>query len=212
MGYPAAGMRNYLTRLGWAHGDAEIFTSDEAMRMFDLSGIGRAPARLDFKKLENTCGHHMAMADDAALLHELTAFLAAAGLPALTAVQATRMKDALPFLKKSAKTFPELLEKASFLMISRPVVPDAKAAEALDSVSRGILKSLTPRLQSASWTKEALEPILTETASEHGLGFGKLAAPLRAAIAGKSVTPSVYDMMLVIGRDETIARLADVAM
>jgi glutamyl-tRNA synthetase len=211
MGYPAAGMRNYLTRLGWAHGDAEIFTSEEAMQMFDLKGIGRAPARLDFKKLENTCGHHMAMADDAALLHELQAFLTAAGLPALTEVQEDRMREALPFLKKSAKTFPELLEKASFLMISRPVVPDAKAAEALDTVSRGILKSLTPRLQSASWTKEALEPILTEAAAEHGLGFGKLAAPLRAAIAGKSVTPSVYDMMLVIGRDETVARLVDAA-
>ena len=209
MGYPAAGMRNYLTRLGWAHGDAEIFTSEEAMQMFDLSGIGRAPARLDFKKLENTCGHHMAIADDAALLHELKAFLVAAGLPALTDDQEARMKLALPFLKKSAKTFPELLEKAHFLMISRPVVPDAKAAEALDTVSRGILKKLTPRLQSASWTKEALEPILTEAAAEHGLGFGKLAAPLRAAIAGKSVTPSVYDMMLVIGRDETVARLSD---
>jgi glutamyl-tRNA synthetase len=209
MGYPAAGMRNYLTRLGWAHGDAEIFTSAEAMQMFDLSGIGRAPARLDFKKLENTCGHHMAMAEDAALLHELTAFLAAAGLPALTEDQEARMKLALPFLKKSAKTFPELIEKAHFLMISRPVVPDPKAAEALDTVSRGILKKLTPRLQSASWTKEALEPILTEAAAAHGLGFGKLAAPLRAAIAGKSVTPSVYDMMLVIGRDETVARLTD---
>jgi glutamyl-tRNA synthetase len=211
MGYPAAGMRNYLTRLGWAHGDAEIFTSEEAMQMFDLTGIGRAPARLDFKKLENTCGHHMAMADDAALLHELAAFLTAAHLPALTPDQAAQMKDALSFLKKSAKTFPELLDKASFLMISRPVMPDARAAEALDTVSRGILKSLTPRLQSASWTKEALEPILTEAAAEHGLGFGKLAAPIRAAIAGKSVTPSVYDMMLVIGRDETVARLTDAA-
>jgi glutamyl-tRNA synthetase len=211
MGYPAAGMRNYLTRLGWAHGDAEIFTSAEAMKMFDLSGIGRAPARLDFKKLENTCGHHMAMAEDAALLHELKAFLVAAGLPALTGEQEARMKLALPFLKKSAKTFPELLEKASFLIVSRPVAPDPKAAEALDTVSRGILKSLTPRLQSASWTKEALEPILTEAAADHGLGFGKLAAPLRAAIAGKSVTPSVYDMMLVIGRDETVARLSDAA-
>jgi glutamyl-tRNA synthetase len=153
----------------------------------------------------------MAMADDAALLHELEAFLVAAGLPALTNDREARMKLALPFLKKSAKTFPELLEKAAFLMVSRPVVPDAKAAEALDTVSRGILKSLTPRLQSASWTKEALEPILTEAATEHGLGFGKLAAPLRAAIAGKSVTPSVYDMMLVIGRDETVARLTDAA-
>ena len=209
MGYPAAGMRNYLTRLGWAQGDAEIFTSAEAMVMFDLSGIGRAPARLDFKKLENTCGHHMAMADDAALLHELEAFLTAANRPALTPVQKDRMELALPFLKKSAKTFPELIDKAEFLMVSRPISPDAKASEALDTVSRGILKSLTPQLQNASWTKEALEPILTQAAAENGLGFGKLAAPLRAAIAGKSVTPSVYDMMLVIGRDETVERLKD---
>ncbi|MES2916889.1 MAG: glutamate--tRNA ligase [Pseudomonadota bacterium] len=209
IGYPAAGMRNYLTRLGWAHGDAEIFTSDEAMKMFDLSGIGRAPARLDFKKLENTCGHHMAIADDAALLHELEAFLAAAGRPALTQAQVERMRLALSFLKKSAKTFPELMEKAAFLLIDRPVVIEEKAAEALDTVSRGILKILTPRLQSASWTKEALEPILTKIAAENGIGFGKLAAPLRAAIAGRTVTPSVYDMMLVIGREETVARLSD---
>ena len=211
MGYPAAGMRNYLTRLGWAHGDAEIFTSEDAMQMFDLSGIGRAPARLDFKKLENTCGHHMAMADDAALLHELQAFLVAAGRDALTEAQVERMKTALPFLKKSAKTFPELMEKATFLLIERPISPDAKASEALDTVSRGILKSLTPRLQNASWTKDALEPILNQIAEENGIGFGKLAAPLRAALAGRTVTPSVYDMMLTIGREETVARLSDAA-
>lgn len=211
MGYPAAGMRNYLTRLGWAQGDAEIFTSAEAMKMFDLSGIGRAPARLDFKKLEHTCGQHMAMADDAALLHELQAYLEAAGRPALTGPQAGRMELALPFLKKSAKTFPELIEKAAFLLVERPVAPEARAAEALDTVSRGILKTLTPRLQNASWTKEALEPILTAVAAENGIGFGALAAPLRAAIAGRTVTPSVYDMMLVIGREETVARLTDAA-
>lgn len=211
MGYPAAGMRNYLTRLGWAQGDAEIFTSAEAMKMFDLSGIGRAPARLDFKKLEHTCGQHMAMADDAALLHELQAYLEAAGRPALTGPQAGRMELALPFLKKSAKTFPELMEKAAFLLVERPVAPEARAAEALDTVSRGILKTLTPRLQNASWTKEALEPILTAVAAENGIGFGALAAPLRAAIAGRTVTPSVYDMMLVIGREETVARLTDAA-
>ncbi|MBL9074788.1 glutamate--tRNA ligase [Tabrizicola sp.] len=209
MGYPAAGMRNYLTRLGWAHGDAEIFTSEEAMKMFDLSGIGRAPARLDFKKLENTCGHHMAMAEDAALLHELRAYLAAAGREPLSEAQNVLMQRALPFLKSSVRTFPELLDKASFLMASRPIMQDSKAAEALDTVSRGILKSLTPRLQTASWTKEALEPILTEIAAENGIGFGKLAAPLRAALAGRTVTPSVYDMMLTIGREETVARLMD---
>lgn len=211
MGYPAAGMRNYLTRLGWAHGDMEIFTSAEAMKVFSLEGIGRAPARLDFRKLESTCGHHIAMGDDAALLHELEGYLAAAARPALTALQRERLLKAMPVLKERAKTFPELLEKGEFALASRPILPEAKAAEALDTVSRGILKSLTPRLQNASWTKETLEPILTRIAAENGIGFGKLAAPLRAALAGRSVTPSVFDMMLVIGREETIARLTDAA-
>jgi glutamyl-tRNA synthetase len=211
MGYPAAGMRNYLTRLGWAHGDAEIFTTAEAMQMFDLKGIGRAPARLDFKKLENTCGHHMAMTRDAALLHELDGFLQAAGRPALTDAQRDRLSRGLYCIKDRAKTFPELLEKAQFAMASRPVVADEAAAKALDTVSRGILKSLTPRLQNASWTKEGLESILNDAAAENGIGFGKLAAPLRATLAGRTATPSVFDMMLVIGRDETIARLTDAA-
>lgn len=211
MGYPAAGMRNYLTRLGWSHGDEEFFTSEQAMAWFDLSGIGRSPARLDFKKLENICGQHMAVAEDAALLHELQAYLASAGQPALTSGQADLLKQSLYCLKDRAKTFPELIEKAQFALAFRPIVPDEAAAKALDTVSRGILKSLTPQLQSASWTKEALEVILSDAAAAHGLGFGKIAAPLRAALAGRTVTPSVYDMMLVIGRDETVARLQDAA-
>ena len=211
MGYPAAGMRNYLTRLGWAHGDAEFFTSDQAKEWFDLGGIGRAPARLDFKKLENLCGQHIAAAEDTALLAELQAYLAAAGRPALTEAQAALMVRGMYCLKERAKTFPELIEKAAFILSARPIVPDDAAAKALDAVSRGILKSLTPRLQNASWQKHDLEAILTETAAEHGMGFGKLAAPLRAALAGRTVTPSVYDMMLVIGQDETIARLTEAA-
>jgi len=211
MGYPAAGMRNYLTRLGWSHGDEEFFTSEQAMAWFDLSGIGRSPARLDFKKLENICGQHMAVAEDAALLHELQAYLASAGQPALTSGQADLLNQSLYCLKDRAKTFPELIEKAQFALAFRPIVPDEAAAKALDTVSRGILKSLTPQLQSASWTKEALEVILSDAAAAHGLGFGKIAAPLRAALAGRTVTPSVYDMMLVIGRDETVARLQDAA-
>ena len=211
MGYPAAGMRNYLTRLGWGHGDAEFFTSEQAMEWFDLKGIGRAPARLDFKKLENLCGQHIAASDDAALLHELEAFLTAADLPALSEAQRALMLKGMPSLKERAKTFPELLEKARYITTARPVPRDEAAEKALDAVSRGILKTLTPRLQTASWTKEDLEAILTGAAAEHGMGFGKLAAPLRAAIAGRTVSPSVYDMMLVIGRDETIARLEDAA-
>jgi glutamyl-tRNA synthetase len=210
-GYPAAGMRNYLARLGWSHGDDEFFTSAQAMEWFDLPGIGRSPARLDFKKLENICGLHIAAGEDAALLHEIEGYLAAAARPALTAAQRDLLSRALYCVKERAKTFPELLEKAHFALTSRPILADEAAAKALDPVSRGILKTLTPRLQNASWTKEGLEPILNEIAAAHGIGFGKLAAPLRAALAGRSATPSVFDMMLVIGRDETIARLEDAA-
>jgi glutamyl-tRNA synthetase len=210
-GYPAAGMRNYLARLGWAHGDDEFFTSDQAKAWFDLSGIGRAPARLDFKKLENISGQHIAAAENAALLHELEGFLAANGQPALTDTQRDLMSRGLYCVKDRAKTFFELLDKAQFMLARHPILADEASAKLLDSVSRGILKDLTPRLQTAQWTKEALEVILNDVAVRHGIGFGKLAAPLRAALAGRTVTPSVYDMMLVIGQDETILRIGAAA-
>ena len=210
-GYPAAGMRNYLTRLGWAHGDDELFTSEQAMQWFDLPGIGRSPARLDFKKLENTCGWHIARMEDAALLQELDGYISAAGRPALSQGQRDLLSRALYCVKDRAKTFPELLEKAHFALISRPIVADDAAAKALGTVSRGILNSLTPRLQNANWTREDLEVILNDVAAANGIGFGKLASPLRSALAGRTATPSVFDMMLVIGRDETIARLEEAA-
>jgi glutamyl-tRNA synthetase len=110
-------------------------------------------------------------------------------------------------LKDRAKTFPELLEKAAFALVNRPISLEPAAAAFLDTVSRGILKSLTLQLQSGNWDKANLEAILTEAATAAGIGFGKLASPLRAALAGRTATPSVYDMMLVLGRDETLARL-----
>jgi glutamyl-tRNA synthetase len=209
MGYPAAGMRNYLTRLGWAHGDLEIFTSEEVMGTFDLTGIGKAPARLDFKKLENTCSQHMTMMEDAALLHELRGFLQASGQPGLTDMQEERLLQGLYTVKNRAKTFPDLIEKARFMLKSCPIEKDEAAAKVLDTVSRGILKKLTPRLQTANWTKDEIEPILNQIALEHEIGFGKLAAPLRAALAGRTTSPSVFDMMLVLGREESIARLEE---
>ncbi len=211
MGYPAAGMRNYLTRLGWSHGDAEFFTDAEAREWFDLSGIGKSPARFDTKKLENLCGQHIAIAEDAALLHELEAFLAATGAPPLTPRQKEGLGAAMYCLKERAKTFPELIEKAHFVLTERPILPDEKAARALDSVSRGILRELTPQLQTATWSRDTLEAIVAAGAEAHGLTLGKLAGPLRAALAGRSVSPSVFDMMLVLGREETLARLQDAA-
>ena len=211
MGYPAAGMRNYLARLGWSHGDDEFFTDAQALEWFDLDGIGKSPARFDLKKLENLCGQHIAIADDAALRQEIEAYLEAAGKPALTKGQADGLQRAMYCVKERAKTFPELLEKAEFVLTSRPIVPDEKAQKNLDTVSRGMLNELTPQLQTASWERGTLEDILNRFAEAHDTKFGKLAGPLRAALSGRAVTPSVFDMMLVLGRDETLARLQDAA-
>ena len=114
-------------------------------------------------------------------------------------------------LKERAKTFPELLEKAAFIISKRPLQPDDKASKNLDDVSRGILSELTPQLQNASWSRDGLEAVTNSFAESKEIKFGKMAGPLRAALAGRAVTPSVFDMMLVLGRDETIARLQDAA-
>src|SRR6056297_2977171 len=211
MGYPAAGMRNYLARLGWSHGDDEFFSDAQAVEWFDITGIGKSPARLDFKKLENLCGQHIAAMDDAALLHELQGFSAVTDQATLSDAKVTLMKQGMYCLKERAKTFPELLDKAEFILSDRPIDPEEKAAAQLDDVSRGILNELTPQLQNATWTRDGIETLATQFAETHGMKFGKLAGPLRAALAGRSATPSVFDMMLVLGRDESIARLTDAA-
>ncbi len=209
MGYLAAGMRNYLTRLGWSHGDDEFFTDAQAMEWFDTDGIGKSPARLDMKKLENICGQHFAAADDAALLQELIAYLDAKGATPLSDAQERGLLTAMYCLKDRAKKFDDILEKATFILENRPISIEEKAAKHLDDVSRGILNELTPQLQNVTWERAALEALTSGILEGHGLKFGKLAGPLRAALAGRTATPSVFDMMLVLGRDETIARLTD---
>jgi len=192
MGYTPAGLRNYLARLGWSHGDDEVFTDAQALDWFDLSGIGKAPARLDFKKMENICGHHIAMSDDETLMADISAYLAQSDRANLSQAQQEALHTALPVIKSNAKTLGALLDKAHFAIGSRPFTPDEKASKQLNSVSRGMLNELTPQLLAS---KE--------------IGFGKLAGPLRAALSGRAVSPSVFDMMMLIGREETLARLED---
>ncbi len=211
MGYPAAGMRNYLARLGWSHGDDEFFTDAQALAWFDFGGIGKSPARFDFKKLDNLSGQHIAVGENAALLQEIEAYLAVSGKSELTDAQKSGLSDAMYCLQERAKTYPELLDKAHFVLTSRPIEVEEKAAKHLDTVSRGILKELTPQLQSVSWVREDLEACLMGFAESKNTKFGKLAGPLRAALAGRAATPSVFDMMLVLGREETVARLKDAA-
>ena len=209
MGYPASAMRNYLARLGWSHGDDEVFSDDQAKAWFDLSGIGRAPARLDFKKLENVSGHHIAAAETSDILPQIDGYLAASGRPALTPEQRDGLTRAMYCLKDRAKTFTELLEKAHFVLTSRPVAADEAAGKLLTPEARALLVDLTPQLRNVTWLKGELEAVLTASAATKTIGFGALAGPLRAALAGRTATPSVYDMMLVLGRDETLDRLRD---
>ncbi|WP_339642476.1 glutamate--tRNA ligase [Jannaschia helgolandensis] len=206
MGYPAQALRNYLARLGWSHGDDEFFTDEQARAWFDLEGIGRAPARLDLKKLENLSGQHLSAMPDTDILAAVQDWIARADVPP---VDIDRLAPAIPIVKDASRTLPQIVERAHFALVDRPVTPDEKAAKALDPVSRGILSELTPHLQTASWTRDVLEGVVGDLAQSRGLGLGKLAAPLRAALAGRTATPSVFDMMLVLGQDETLLRLQD---
>lgn len=211
MGYPPEAMRNYLARLGWSHGDDELFDDAQALEWFDLSGIGKAPARLDMKKLEHVSAYHIRTMPDEALFRDLAQFLSDTGQPALTPLQTQRMTAALPALREKAKTIPQLLEQAQFALVDRPVQPDEKAAKSLDVTSRELLAELTAALQHVTWSREDLEAAAHQVAERNGQGLGKIAAPVRAALAGRSATPSVFDMMLALGRDESLARLSDAA-
>lgn len=211
MGYPSAAIRNYLARLGWSHGDDEFFSDAQATEWFDLGGIGRAPARLDLKKLDHLTAQHFSVLDDAAVLQELRSYLTATDAAPLNETQEEALLRAMPQLKDKAKSFGQILERAHFVLTQRPIQPDEKAGKSLDPVSRSILNELTPHLRNASWERERLETIVGDLAAEHGLGLGKIAQPLRAALAGRTVSPSVFDMMVVLGREETLARLQDAA-
>ncbi len=211
MGYLAAAMRNYLARLGWSHGNDEFFTTEQAIEWFNLKSIGKSPARFDFKKLGNLSGQHIRAADNVDLFNEIAAFVAAQNGPAFTEAQKTVFIASMNQLKARAKTIPELLDMAYFFLGNRPFKPDAKAAQLLDTVSRGMLNRLTSRLRDATWELENLEAEIRDFAEGEDLKLGKVAQPLRAALTGRGVSPSVFDMMVTLGKEETLARLEDVS-
>lgn len=210
MGYPASGMRNYLARLGWSHGDDEFFSDAQAKGWFDLDAIGKSAARFDFKKLGNLCGQHIAQTQDAALLQDTLHYTRIKGGEDQVKIVSQRLLPTLYCVKERAKTYGELIEKANFILIDRPINIGEKATKNLSPDAISMLNTLTPHLHNVSWTREELEALGKSVAGSFDTNFGKLAGPLRAALAGQTVTPSVFDMMLILGRDETIARLADV--
>ncbi len=211
MGFLPEAMRNYLARLGWSHADAEFFTTAEAVSWFDLSHLGKAPARFDFSKLENLSGQHIRASDDAALLAEIEGFLASQNKPRLTEEQRRQMLRAMPGVKERAKTIPQLLDMAHFILGARPFGPDVAARKVLASATPEMLERLTSRLQNVSWNPNGLEAAVRDFAEAEGLALGKVAQPIRVALTGRTVSPGVFDMMDILGPEETFARLGDCA-
>lgn len=209
MGYTAATMRNYLTRLGWSHGNDELFTTTQALEWFDFPGIGKAPARLDFKKLDNVGLFHIARTADTELMAEIGAYLSQTGAPPLDLAMAENLRNALPIAKDRAKKLPDILEKAYFATGERPFDPDEKAQEKLNTVSIGILNELTAALQHVSFEKEELETAIADFAAKKDVKLGDIAQPLRVALTGRTVSPSVFEMMAHLGSKESLARLQD---
>ena len=215
MGYLPAALRNYLVRLGWSQGDKEFFTLTEMIESFDLAQVHRSPARFDFAKLENMNGHYLRDSDDDALFEQLIATLpyldgGDAFAAALDETKRAQLRAALPGLKARAKTLNELLDGASFLFARRPLALDDKAAQLLSQDARARLAALSPKLAAIpDWTAAAAENVVRDLSVELGVKLGDLAQPLRAALTGRATSPGIFDVLEILGRDESLARIAD---
>jgi glutamyl-tRNA synthetase len=214
LGFLPAALRNYLVRLGWSQGDREFFTTEEMVEAFDLAQVGRSAARFDLVKLENMNGHYMRAAPDAELTQALIDTLPymAGGeelAGKLDARLLAQLQKAMPGLKERAKTLVELLDGARFLYAARPLEMDAKALEIL-SKGREHLPALIARLEAVSeWSAAGAEAAVRAYAEETGAKLGQVAQPLRAALTGRGTSPGIFDVLEVLGRDESLSRLRD---
>jgi glutamyl-tRNA synthetase len=215
MGYLPTAMRNYLVRLGWSHGDQEIFSTEEMIAAFDLPQIGRSPARFDFTKLESLNGHYMRASSDGDLMAALDALLphlpqGAEIAARLTPAVRQQVIAAMPELKERAKTLVELLDAASFVWAARPLALDDKATALLTPDARTLLGRITSALEAVDpWTAAAAEQAVRAFAEGIGAKLGAVAQPLRAALTGRTTSPGIFNVLAVLGRDESLARLRD---
>ncbi len=223
MGYLPEAMRNYLARLGWSHGDDEIFTTEQLIEWFNIDAIGKSPARFDFVKLESLNGWWIRNLDDERLLARFEQFLPHADKDHRTRAELARrllekhegrqrFLKALPGLKERAKTLVELLELSYYLYAKRPLEIAPKAAKILDKGGRDVLRDILPVLEAideAGWTEETLEERIKAFAEAQELKLGKVAQPLRAALTGSNVSPGIFEVLAVLGREESLARIRD---
>lgn len=209
MGYLPEAMRNYLARLGWAHGDDELFSDEQALEWFDLSGVNKAPARLDFDKLAHVNAHWLRLADDDRLA-KLTLDAHLARGRALQPDDEARLLRAMPFVKDRAKTIPELADQTAFVLQARPLALSEKSAGLLQGESGQRISRLRERLaRFQSWDVFALEAELKAFAEEEGVDFGKIGPSMRAALTGGSASPDIARTLCALGRDESLGRLDD---
>lgn len=217
MGFLPEAMRNYLVRLGWSHGDDEIMSLDQMIEWFDLKGINKGAARFDFAKLESMNKHYIRNKQDELLLEDLESHLALYDGERFEKLEKTnelrgKLQRAMPQLKERAKTMIELNQQSDFLYNQRPITLNDKAKSTLDAEARQILGQIGPILQQLDpWSVEGLETTLKDFVNRQGLKLGKLAQPLRAALTGTLVSPGIYDVMAILGRDETLSRILDQA-
>jgi glutamyl-tRNA synthetase len=215
MGYLPAAMRNYLVRLGWAHGDQEIFSTEQMIAAFDLPQIGRSPARFDFAKLENINGHYIRRMADADLLAEIERVLPHLPVGAELAAKLTpelraKLVAAMPGLKERAKTLVDLIESARFLFAERPLVLDDKASQLLTPEVRTLVAEVAQDLTAIElWSAETTEQAVRGFADRKGAKLGSIAQPLRAALTGRTTSPPIFDVLAVLGKGESLARLGD---
>ncbi|MBB4001484.1 MAG: glutamate--tRNA ligase [Aurantimonas endophytica] len=214
MGYLPVALRNYLVRLGWSHGDDEIISTEDMIRWFDVDEINKGAARFDFAKLEALNGHWIRRTDDADLVDMLMTerdFLPNGAILKShpDAEIRAKLSAAMPGLKERAKTLVELTESTAYLFASRPLPLEEKAAAILDDGGRDIVAAIMTKFAEANWTAEDLEAVVRDYAESEGLKLGKVAQPLRAALTGRTTSPGVFDVLAVLGRDESLGRLSD---
>ncbi len=208
MGMLPEAVINYLLRLGWGHGDEEIISRDRAVELFDIGGMGRSPSRFDIQKLENLNGHYLREADDARLAALVAPRVATRLDRSLPADGKALLTLAMPSLKPRAKTLNEIAEGAEFLFKNCPLDFDEKASALLDDSARALLGTTADALAIVqSWTVEAIEDAIRRVAEDAGLGLGKVAQPLRAALTGRTTSPGIFDVLFLLGKEESLNRL-----
>jgi len=212
MGLLPEAVFNYLLRLGWGHGDREIISRDEAVALFDLAGVGKSPSRFDTKKLLNLNAHYLREADPPRLAALVAPRLAQIAPDFDAARDLAKLSEAMPELQPRAQDLAELAHGAAFLFAARPLALDAKADAVLTPEARALVGELHEALAAEkNWTTAGLEATLKAQAEQRGLGLGKLAQPLRAALTGQTTSPGIFDVLTLLGRDEALARIRDQA-